>query len=145
MPELSYMIGGQSVTATELAQRIANAPKVSRPKTSSGLTRVDRRADAKLSLGFVVAGFSPEKLTEAQSEHEKARAEAIAHNRVLPGSSPDRKPIPPEWDEERYMRDHKPGRARSRPYEIRSSADQCAAMLRSAGWKNVTITEKLRG
>jgi hypothetical protein len=49
------------------------------------------------------------------------------------------------WNEEVYMRETKPKRVAPKPYNIASSADQCAELARKAGWKCVTVRELLKG
>jgi len=106
---------------------------------SESMRRVDDRADAKVSYGFAVVGFSPEHLRVAALEHAKAL-----------GNQQGRELLPKEkllgpWDENTYMRTNKPKRVRSKPYEVASAADQCAEMVRKAGWKNVRVEEIMRG
>lgn len=137
---LTFRVGDQVLTAAQLE---AAAPKKSKAP-SFGLTRVDSRQNAKLSLGFVAEGFSPAHLAKAEADHKKARQEAIDFNRRLKGSDPTRMKIPPEWDLAAYLVKAKPTKARPKPYESEDAAEQCAAMLRKQGWVNVAVREELR-
>lgn len=103
--------------------------------------KVESREEAKLSLGFVASGFSPERLVEAKRIHEKDIEGACAWNKKHP-DKPVKVPAP--WDEDTYMRNAKPTKARSKPYDLESAADQCAELLRRAGWKSVRVEEILR-
>lgn len=76
--------------------------------------------------GWLVVGYSPTQISAARAEHEKAE----------PG-----KP----FDEAGWMRKTKPVKARSRPYEIHDAAEQCAELMRRAGWKVVQVVAKAKG
>ena len=104
-------------------------------------TKVTDRDEAKLSLGFVASGFSQERIAEAKQAHEKDIADAHAWNKKHPDKLVK---VPAAWDEEAYMRKAKPTKARAKPYDLESAADQCAEMLRAAGWKGVRVEELLR-
>lgn len=148
MGELTYKVRGREVTAVQLLAdkelaEVGKKPK--KPKAIDALKRVESRADARESLGFIVTGFSPERLQKAEAEHKAAREAAIETNRKLRGSDPMRVKIPPEWDQQHYMATHKPSKAHSKPYWDVQAADRCADLMRAAGWLSVTVIEDLRG
>jgi hypothetical protein len=120
------------------ADLLANAPK-RKTRVSEALKSVDTRDAAKVSMGFEVAGFSPAHLAEGERKHEIEREGQ--KDRAL---MPKEKTLGP-WNEEAYMREPKPKRVAPKPYNIASSADQCAELARKAGWKCVTVRELLKG
>lgn len=83
----------------------------------------------KHHMGWAVTGFSPEQLSRAKCEHEKA----MRGDETLPA-----------WDQAVYMSDHRPQKVRSKPYSIPESAAQCAEMLKRAGWLQVQVSELIR-
>lgn len=140
--EVTYVnANGDPVNLAQIASK--HKPQA---RQSTSLKRVESRADAKESDGFAVTGFSPEHLARAKADLEATITELRRQNEVCkdePGYSPKR--IPPDWDEDAYMRTATPKRARSKPYEIESAADACAALMRKAGWKCVRVDELLKG
>jgi len=75
--------------------------------------------------GWLVTGFSPEHLAAAATEHRNTSD----------------KP----WDEVAYMRNARPKKVRSKPYEVADGAEKCAAMARAAGWKLVQVSPVAKG
>ncbi len=98
---------------------------IAKPKPKAAAKTVDD----KKHMGWAVTGYSPEQLANAKTEHEKAQA----GNDKLP-----------DWDEAIYMNGHRPQKARSKPYTIPDSANQCAEMLKRAGWVRVQVEEVIR-
>lgn len=141
LTEVDFTLGGRVVTEAELRSM---APPPARRSSTGGLVRVKQRSQAKYSLGWVVAGFTVERLARAKADAIAAREAAIDHNRRLPGTSSDRVAIPPVWDEQAFMRKAKPTRVRARPYENAKSAELAAELARKGGWVNVTVVEELR-
>jgi len=125
---------GNTVNLEQLAKKHKPAPKV-----SSILKRLDTRDGASVSMGFEVAGFSPDHLAEAKRKHEIER-EGQKDRKLMRGER-----LLLAWSEEIYMREAKPKRVALKPYALASSADQCAEMARRAGWKSVTVRELLKG
>jgi transposase len=78
----------------------------------------------KQHKGFRVVGHSPEAI-------EKAR-EA---NRIEREKDPEVKP----FDEVAWRKKTKPKAVRSKPYEIASSAQQCADLAKKGGWLDVEV------
>lgn len=84
--------------------------------------------------GWIATGFPPERLAEAEREHERKVAAAAATNRrMLP------------WDESRYMRDAKPTKVRSKPYGTLQAASDACDLARRSGWKGCTFAEVSKG
>jgi hypothetical protein len=81
--------------------------------------------------GWDVLGFSPEHLAEARRLHELEP----------PAAGQERKP----FDEAAYLRNAKPKKARSKPYGVWEAAEQCADLMRRAGWKVVTVQARAKG
>lgn len=88
--------------------------------------RSSRPAADAYHKGWLVVGYSPTQLAQARAAHEH--------------EAPDK-----PFDEAAYMRKAKPVKARSQPYQIFSSAEECAEMLRRAGWRLVQVTAKAKG
>ena len=81
-------------------------------------------------MGFSVVGYSPEQIEEGREGHEEALKEK-------PGLGP--------WDVDAWMSAHKPIKARSKPYCIPSSAEECASLMRNTmGWLRVQVVEVIR-
>jgi hypothetical protein len=135
MSELKFIVRGQVVEAHKVKAHIDKAP----PRTSNSLKTVSMRDEAKQSLGFIVLGYSPEHWAQREKDREDAfrlYAEDPTKNKA-PGTLE-------EWTP-KWMGKNKPKRARSKPYEIESSADQCAGLMRKAGWLHVRVDEILKG
>lgn len=135
MSELKFTCKGAVLTADQVKQSAQKAP----PRTSNSLKTVSRRDEAKQSLGFIVLGYSPEHWAQREKDREDAfrlYAEDPTKNKA-PGSLE-------EWTP-KWMAKNKPKRARSKPYEIESSANQCAELIRKAGWFHVRVDEILKG
>lgn len=50
-----------------------------------------------------------------------------------------------KWDELAYLRKHKAKRVRTKPYEVASAADECAAIARRSGWVHVQVVALTAG
>lgn len=141
MSELTFNIGGRIVPASEIGKYATPAPKKA---SRSYVKRVTDRSLAKLSDGFLVTGYSPAHIEMAKVDHErlqKTQADLIAVGAKLG----PREKIVRDWDQEAWMSATKPKRVRSKPYEISSSADQCAELARKAGWLRVSVEEIMKG
>lgn len=135
MSELRFIVRGKVVGEHAVRSHLDKAP----PKTTDALKTVTQRDEAKKSLGFVVLGYSPEHW----AERVKAREEAFR----LYSKDPTKNKSPGTLEEFtiRWMSKNKPKRARSKPYEIESSAEVCADLMRRAGWLHVRVDEILKG
>lgn len=83
--------------------------------------------------GWRVTGFSVDHLAQAKKDHESEQAELRANGR-------EAKP----WDESMYMRTHNGKPVRSKPYQIREAAQQCAELASKSGWQGVQVVEVRR-
>jgi len=134
-------VSGKRLDIDELKTKHKPPPRA----PASPLKRTFDRATAKVSDGFVVTGFSPEHLTQAQIEHElkidliKARNKAQRHEQ-----SPKFERVPDLWNEERYMLTAKPKRVRVKPYELADAAQICAQLAIKGGWKCVVVDELMK-
>lgn len=95
--------------------------------------------------GWRVLGFSPEQLSETRKVYERTRAAIIERNAAVQQLGEDgrtsahkREPVPPEWDQERYLRETR-GKRIERVFSCQESAEQCAEMARRAGFLGVKV------
>lgn len=115
------------------------------PKASTAMKRVFDRASAKASDGFIVTGFSPEHLANAEIERAKLIEYVNASNEAeRQKQNPKFQRVPDLWNEDRYMLTAKPKRVRAKPYELAEAADVCAALAVKAGWKCVRVEELMK-
>jgi hypothetical protein len=84
--------------------------------------------------GWLAAGFPPQQLTDARLEHgRKTDAAAATDRKLLP------------WDEARYMRDAKPTKVRSKPYDTPAAAQAACDLAERTGWKGCSWSEVTKG
>jgi len=102
------------------------------------ITEVRKAPRARPSLdrgprhkGWLAVGFSPEHLVQAERDH------AAASERARAAGAP---PLPP-FSAEAYMRRSKPGRIRSKPYELTSAAHEACRIAERSGWLNCSVQE----
>lgn len=105
--------------------------------TSKG--RIKARASTKpkpdvYHKGWLVVGFSPEHLAEAKRLHDADAASQV---------DPLRRAKP--FDPHQHMRIAKPKKARSKPYEVADAAEECAVLMRRAGWQLVQVVPVAKG
>lgn len=113
------------------------ATKYTKPKVRRETPKAtDDRGAATMSLGFVVSGYSPERFAEMRRQYEW-------HLRAHEESGGKHPGTPTEF-ENRWMVNNKPRRARPKPYEIRDAAEQCAELMRKAGWQCVEVRELMK-
>jgi hypothetical protein len=134
MPEITFNVGGREVTASQL---IATAPKRKPKPAAESLKRVDAREHAKESDGFAVLGYSPAHWAQRETDYTAAMLSFKTGGGKNPGTA--------EEFTTRWMQKNKPKRARTKPYEIESAADQCAELMRKAGWLHVRVEELMKG
>lgn len=80
--------------------------------------------------GFKVQGIPPGALEDARAEH--ARLALLARESGKAAK---------DWDEGNWLMNAKRKPVRSKPYEIESSARQCAELAERAGWLRVEVVE----
>lgn len=80
--------------------------------------------------GWRVMGIPPGAM-------EEARAEALRLGRIEEQNGR----VAKEFDEQNWIQNHRGKAVRSKPYEIESSAMECAALAEKAGWLRVRIEE----
>jgi len=81
--------------------------------------------------GWRVMGIPPGALAEARDAHKRLQDMAAkAGGREI-------KP----FDEQNWIQNHRGKAVRSKPYEIESSAVECAALAEKVGWLRVRIEE----
>ena len=97
-------------------------------------TKSRPRSDEPFHKGWLAAGFPPQQLVDAKADHQKKVGAAAESGRsILP------------WDEARYMRDAKPTKIRSKPYNTRPSAADACALAEQTGWKSCAYQEASKG
>jgi hypothetical protein len=113
--------------------------RVANVKPATGIEHEDF-----MCLGFVVEGFTQEMLDAARKfreweieSYDSRVADALADHKPVP-----KRPLP--WDEEQWFMNGKPAKVRSKPYEIRTAADECKALAEKSGWLHVRVTELRR-
>lgn len=80
--------------------------------------------------GWRVVGIPPGELELARSEAQRLARTAIENGRAAK-----------EFDEANWLQNHRGKPVRNKPYEIKSSADECAALAEKAGWLRVRVEE----
>lgn len=80
--------------------------------------------------GWRVTGIPPGAL-------EEARAEALRLGRIEEQNGRAAK----EFNEANWLQNHRGKAVRSKPYEIKDSADECATLAEKAGWLRVRVEE----
>lgn len=135
MSELKFIVRGQVVGEDRVKAHLDKA----KPRTSDALKTVALRDEAKQSLGFIVSGYSPDHWAERAKEH------AYSLKNFRDGELGAKNPGTLDEFTAKWLSKNKPKRARSKPYEIESSAEQCAELMRRAGWLHVRVDEILKG
>lgn len=97
-----------------------------------------------MSLGFVVEGLTHAMLADARDARQKAIASYPADCALAKEQHRAAPKMPLPWNEEDWLRTAKHVKVRSRPYEIRSSADQCRELALKQGWLAVRVVELRR-
>ena len=103
-------------------------------KAASKQRRSGRAAKDVYHKGWLATGFPPQQLLDA----EKAHQELVAKN-----ASTGRSTLP--WDAERYMRQAKPTKIRSKPYETEAAAADAARLAGQHGWRGCTYSAITKG
>lgn len=91
-----------------------------------------RKAEAPGSYhkGFRVVGLPPGTTEEARIANEKARV-------MVAMCGTGRMPAP--WDAATFQMNAKKKAIRTKAYELRAAADECAALAVKAGWEAVEV------
>jgi hypothetical protein len=83
-----------------------------------------KKKAAEYHKGWAVLGVDPERVIKAQEEHEY---HALRQQRER------------AFDADKWIKDAPLKPARTKPFEVESSAYQCAELARKAGWHRVTV------
>lgn len=118
---------GEKISDAQIQQRKALAHQENARRTKT----VDKKSFHK---GWRVTGIPPGALEEARAANE--RVQAMAAN----AGGREIKP----FDESNWIQNHRGKAVRSKPYEIKSSADECAALAERGGWLRVRVEEIAR-
>ncbi len=138
---LHYVVGGkvcenigQAIAAMKEPGSWKAAKRESAPKTQT----VQHVQGATRSNGFSVVGYSPAQIAKARQQHADEIAAAQRLKLVNPIVE-----IPGPFDLSAWMRKTRPGKARSKPYEIEQAAEQCAELCTRVGWLEVRVQQHL--
>lgn len=96
--------------------------------------KVVKPEEKSFHKGWKVVGVPPGALEEAREAHHRLQDMA---------AKAGGKEIKP-FDPAAYLQNHKGKAVRSKPYEIESSAKDCAALAEKNGWTRVRIEEVKR-
>lgn len=135
MSEYTFTVGGRVVTAGQLQIENKHSPAASRRPAKAEATEEYHR-------GWSVEGYPPGQIASAKGVADSAARRWLAmsaEQRDAAVKGGEREPKP--FDLAHYLATMKPKKVRSRPYEIPSSAEQCAAMATAHGWEHVRIVE----
>lgn len=130
---INFIVRGQVRTAQEV-ETILTQPKKKiardRPQTHHG---------------FLVHGYPPGHVIDAEKAHAKATAEWKTHTREMRDralSEGKREPKP--WDEAVWSKKHKRHRI-AKPFETPEAAEIAKSMVAKEGWTHLEIIEVKRG
>lgn len=103
-------------------------------KAASKPRRPGRQVSDAYHKGWLATGFPPQQIEDGRKAHELLAQRAAESGRsVLP------------WSEDRFMRDTRPTKVRSKPYETRAAAQEAAQLAERMGWKGCTWSEITKG
>ena len=137
MSKITYSIGGEQVSADELALRAKRAPKP---------TRATKTAPGSFHKGWVVEGHPPGAIEAAKALAIKLLADWSSMNDTKKAAAIKEGRRPPRpWDEAAYILETKKKRPVSRPYSIPEAAEVCAELSRKAGWEHVQVVALRKG
>jgi hypothetical protein len=126
---MSQYVNAYGQTINPFQTPSALAPKKKAPPVAK-LTGIDY--EDEMLLGFAVEGWRPEELEVARFNRER-EIEAYAANPI--GKQPQ------PFDAEKWFASIRPKKVRSKPYDIKTAAEDCAALATKAGWLRVQVTE----
>lgn len=117
-----------------IAEATARAAMYQKPKERA----VD---DREKLIGWIVTGFSPDMMKEAERVHNLEREAALRRHR----NGEKAVKVPDYWDAEAYMRGRIGRPVRTKPFELEGAAIEAAEIARRAGWVGVVVARKTRG
>lgn len=123
---LQFVVNGQAYTTEQLIRMTPKQKRVTRSLK-----------DSSYHKGFRVEGHPPGSVEAAKIEADNALALFVEDQKAGRASG---KP-PKSWDESYWRNNHKKKPVRSKPYELRDSADVCAGLARKTGWLDVVVVE----
>lgn len=95
------------------------------------LRRAANKSTERTHKGWRVVGIPPGLLEKAQAEH--ASVIETARKAGLPGDKP--------FDQPEWLRKQRRQAVRSKPYNLREAAAQCAELATKGGWLEVQVNE----
>jgi hypothetical protein len=108
--------------------------------------RVAKSGSVEFHKGFVVTGYAPGRIAEAERLQERALAKWAEMEPKAQAEEISAGRRPPEpWDQLRWMAKNKPSKVRTKPYELEDAANVCAELAKRAGWEFVTVTAIAQG
>lgn len=90
-----------------------------------------KQEDKSFHKGWKVIGIPPGALEAARDDNRR-----VAEMAAKAGGKEIK-----QFDEANWLQNHRGKAVRSKPYELESSAKECAAMAERAGWLRVRIEE----
>ena len=93
--------------------------------------RAANKSTERTHKGWRVVGIPPCLLEKAQAEH--ASVIETARKAGLPGDKP--------FDQPEWLRKQRRQAVRSKPYNLREAAAQCAELATKGGWLEVRVNE----
>lgn len=130
-------INGKAISYHEMQK---TAAQQARPKFA-------KDAPAGFHKGFRVEGHSPDAIKKAKefADTERAKWLAMTEEARTRAINKDGRKEPKEWNEAEWRGKTKKKPLRSKPYEIRQSALECADLARRSGWLDVDVIELSKG
>ena len=122
LTKVDFIVNGQVVKEADLASLYPPKPKAA-------------RHPEPYFKGWRVEGHPPGSL-------EQAKADAEAAMKAWEVEKVGKMPRP--WNEDHWHLQGKRESARSKPYQIPEAAEQCAEMVRNAGWIDARVVEVKR-
>jgi hypothetical protein len=103
-----------------------------------------KKAEAtEFHKGWLVQGIPPGALEQAEHDHPRLIADAIAWNERIQkekGLGKARQ-VPGPWDADVWLNAAKRVPVRRKPYEVPDAAQQCKVLAEKAGWLRVEVIE----
>jgi hypothetical protein len=96
--------------------------------------RQARRQQDVYHKGWLVTGYPREQIEAGRVAHDQLGERLRGQGRA---------PLP--WDLDRFMRDTRPTKIRSKPYETEAAAAAARALAERLGWLGVRVTAVTKG